>query len=187
MILTKPDIDRERTLIDEAKQDPAAFRPLYEQYFKLVFLFVLRRTNDKDLASDITSQIFLKALQGIGRYNHQGIPFSAWLYRIAINEVNLFFRKQKRDRFVSIDTDQLINLHEELTKDLSIDHLQNLLPEMLQKLDLNELQLIELRFFEQLSFKEIAKIFGITEVHAKVKVYRILDKLRKYFKNEKQN
>lgn len=160
---------------------------MYEHYYKPIFLFVLRRINDKEITADITSQVFLKALQGIGKYTHQGVPFSAWLYRIAINEVNTFFRKQKHERFVTVELDMLNNLHEELTNDLSVEYLKDRLGAMLQKLSEAELHLIELRFFERLSFKEIASILEITEVNAKVKVYRTLDKLKKYFKHEKQD
>jgi RNA polymerase sigma-70 factor (ECF subfamily) len=187
LLLTKPTIQDEQRLIEKAKRNSADFRPLYEYYYKPIFLFVLRRMGDKELTADITSQVFLKALQGIGRYSDHGVPFSAWLYRIAINEVNMFFRKQKHERFVTIEAEMLEQLHEELTHDLSVEHLKDKLTTMLQKLSADELHLIELRFFERLSFKEIAVILTITEVNAKVKVYRTLDKLKKYFKNEKQD
>lgn len=187
MLLTRPTIEDEQKLIEKAKRSSEDFRPLYELYFKLIFLFVLRRIGDRDLTADITSQVFLKALQGIGKYTDQGVPFSSWLYRIAINEVNMFFRKQKNERFVTIEAEMLTELHEELTNEFSIEHLKERLTAMLQKLSEAELHLIELRFFERLSFKEIARILTITEVNAKVKVYRTLDKLKKYFKNEKQD
>lgn len=187
MLLTKPTIEDEQKLIEKAKRNSADFRPLYELYYKPIFLFVLRRIGDKQLTADITSQVFLKALQGIGKYSDQGVPFSAWLYRIAINEVNMFFRKQKRERFVTVEDNMLDHLHEELTSDLTTNHLKDRLGVILQKLSESELHLIELRFFERLSFKEIAEILEITEVNAKVKVYRTLDKLKKYFKNGKQD
>lgn len=87
---TKPVIENEQKLIEKAKQNSADFSPLYELYYKPIFLFVLRRLSDKELAADVTSQVFLKALQGISKYVSQGVPFSAWLYRIAINEVSMF-------------------------------------------------------------------------------------------------
>lgn len=99
----------------------------------------------------------------------------------------MFFRKQKHERLVTVETEMLGDLHEELTSDLTLDHLKDKLGVMLQKLSETELHLIELRFFERLSFKEIAGILSITEVNAKVKVYRTLDKLKKYFKHEKQD
>lgn len=187
MATVTPITQTEQELVEAAKRDAAAFKPLYEQHYKTIFLFVLRRIGDKERTADITSQVFLKVLQALPKYTYTGVPFVAWLYRIAINEVNLFFRQQKHDRLVSLDTDQLTHLHEELLNDLSLEHLHDRLPALLQKLNEQELHLIELRFFEQLSFKEIAKIFELTEVHAKVKVYRILVKLKKHFRDEKQN
>lgn len=185
--LTKPTIVNEQGLIEKAKKNNADFRPLYEHYYNPIFRFILRRVGDKQLTADLTSQVFLKALQGIGRYTDQGVPFSAWLYRIAINEVSMFFRKQKNERLVTVEPETLVHLHEELTADQSLGYLKDKLGAMLQKLSEHELYLIELRFFEQLSFKQIAEILEITEVNAKVKVYRTLDKLKKYFNHEKQD
>jgi RNA polymerase sigma-70 factor (ECF subfamily) len=188
LLQTKPTIEDEQKLIEKARRNSADFRPLYELYFRQIFLFVLRRIGDKELTADITSQVFLKALQGIGKYTDQGVPFSSWLYRIAINEVNMFFRKQKHERFVTIEeAGMLTELHEELTNEFSVEHLKERLTAMLQKLSEAELHVIELRFFERLSFKEIASILAITEVNAKVKVYRTLDKLKKYFNHEEQD
>lgn len=185
--LTKPTIVNEQGLIEKAKKNNADFRPLYEHYYNPIFRFILRRVGDKQLTADLTSQVFLKALQGIGRYTDQGVPFSAWLYRIAINEVSMFFRKQKNERLVTVEPETLVHLHEELTADQSLGYLKDKLGAMLQKLSESELHVVELRFFEQLSFKQIAEILEITEVNAKVKVYRTLDKLKKYFNHEKQN
>jgi RNA polymerase sigma-70 factor (ECF subfamily) len=137
------------------------------------------------VCADITSQVFLKVLQNIKRYQFRNLPFSAWLYRIAINEINDFFRHQARQRFVTIEEDQLQILHTELMEDFSIDYLHKRLSEMLQRLEVDELHIIELRFFEERPFKEVAIILNISEVYAKVKTYRILDKLKKYFTDKK--
>ncbi|MTI20119.1 sigma-70 family RNA polymerase sigma factor, partial [Fulvivirga sp. RKSG066] len=109
-----------------------------------------------------------------------GVPFSAWLYKIAINEVNAFFRQQKKfSRSVNIE-DQDINLliTEIDYKEPQIDpHV--LIPVLLEQLSEHEIQFIELRFFENYSFKDMGYLLGLTEVNAKVKTYRILKKLKK--------
>jgi RNA polymerase sigma-70 factor, ECF subfamily len=168
-------------LVQNAQKDPARFEVLYEKYFKRIFVFIHHRVNDKAITADITSQVFLNALLNINRYKYQGVPFSAWLFRIAINECFSFFRKNKRLRFVSIDDEALQELHEELTADLERGDLLEKLPEILTTLKDDEVQLIELRFFERRSFKEVGEILGITETHAKTKTYRLLDKMRKLF------
>ena len=85
---------------------------------------------------------------------------------------------------VTIEDSAVTFLYEELTNNSREEDLRQQLPAILQKLTGEELQLIELRFFEQRPFKEVADIVGITETYAKVKVYRILQKMKKYFLKE---
>lgn len=167
--------------VRQSAENPAAFKPLYERYFKKVFLFVLHRVGDRDTAGDLTQQVFLSALNHIGRYQFRGLPFSAWLFRIAVNQCNDYFRKAKRSRTVVIDEVPLENLYEELTADQTLDEWQRMLPTILEQLPPDELQVIELRFFENRPFKEVADILGITETYAKVRTYRILDRMKKLF------
>jgi RNA polymerase sigma-70 factor, ECF subfamily len=174
-------LEQEVELIQQAREDARAFRPLYEHYYKSIFLFVLHRVGDKQLTADVTAQVFLKALQNIKKYEDRGLPFSAWLYRIAVNEVNDFFRKQKRERLVTIEENHVVKLHEEMMDGSTVENLHLRLHDVLQELLPEELHLIELRFFEERSFKEIGAILNLTEVHAKVKTYRTLDKMKKYF------
>ncbi|MEO8472201.1 MAG: sigma-70 family RNA polymerase sigma factor [Chryseolinea sp.] len=171
----------ENSLIEKSKLDPQSFRSLYEKYFKRIFVFVLHRTGDKALSADITSQVFLKALLNINKYKSKGLPFSAWLFRIALNECNDYFRKNNRHRIVTMDEEMVASLHEEITAEHRIEDLKNHLPAILEKLSAPDLQIIEMRFFEQRPFKEVADILGITETYAKVKVYRVLDKMKKLF------
>jgi RNA polymerase sigma-70 factor (ECF subfamily) len=171
----------EDKVIKEAMTNPDAFRPLYEAYFKKVYLFVLHRVGDKDLSGDLTQQIFLSALTHLERYQFRGFPFSAWLFRIAINQCNDFFRKSKRNRVVVLEETSVENLYVELTADQTLEEWERQLPTILEKLEPDELYVIELRFFEARPFKEIADIIGITENNAKVRTYRILEKMKKLF------
>ena len=178
---TNTEIAEEDLLIKRSQADPEAFRPLYEKYFKNIFLFVLHRIGERETARDLTQQTFLKALNGISKFQLRGIPFSAWLYRIAINECNDFFRKSKRARVVTIDESLTETLFEELMSDNKLDELTRKLPAILQSLNAVDLQLIEFRFFENRSFREIGILLDITETYAKVKTYRALDKMKKLF------
>src|SRR5689334_9065421 len=97
----QPTVDRQETeWIAQAKLDAAAFKPLYEKYFKKIYLFILRRVGNKDTAGDLSQQVFLKALSSIRSYEDRGYPLSVWLFRIAINQCNEFFRKSKTARTV---------------------------------------------------------------------------------------
>jgi RNA polymerase sigma-70 factor, ECF subfamily len=177
--------EAEQIIIARCQSDPEAFRPIYEKYFKRIFLFVLHRVADKALASDLTSQVFLKALTHLKTYKFRGLPLSAWLFRIALNECNDYFRKNSRYRIVTIEDENVEHLFEELTEDSRLEDLRARLPSILQMLTEEELQIIEMRFFEQRPFKEVADIVGISENYAKVKVYRILEKMKKLFLRRK--
>ena len=177
----KDELKEDEGLILKSQADPEAFRPLYEKYFKRIFLFVHHRVGDKALTADITSQVFLKALLNINKFSFRGLPFSAWLFRIALNECNDFFRKNKRYRLVTMEDEMVEHLYEELTSETRLEDLRQRLPTILQKLSVSELQIIELRFFEQRPFKEVGQILGISETYAKVRVYRILEKMKKLF------
>jgi RNA polymerase sigma-70 factor (ECF subfamily) len=171
----------EEEVINKAKTDPQAFRSIYEKYFKSIFLFVLHRIGNKDLTADITSQVFLKALLRIHQYHPRGLPFSSWLYRIAVNECNDFFRRSKRERMVVLNDSHADTLHDEMFGHEVLKELKEKLPLILERLKEDELQFIELRFLEGRPFKEVAYILGITETYAKVKTYRILEKMKKLF------
>ena len=173
--------EAEEALIKKSQLDPKAFKPLYEKYFKRIFLFVLHRVGDRALASDLTSQVFLKALLNLRKFQFRGLPFSSWLFRIAINECHDYFRKSSRHRMVALDHSGVETLYEELVADAGLQDLHDRLPSLLEELNEKELVLIELRYFEQKPFKEVSEILGITENHAKVKMYRILEKLKKKF------
>ncbi|OFY87221.1 MAG: hypothetical protein A3F72_17120 [Bacteroidetes bacterium RIFCSPLOWO2_12_FULL_35_15] len=174
---TDTDIQLELQQIEAAKLNPARFDVLYEKYYKPIFVFVYRRTENEDLCADITSMVFLKALVNIKKYQFKGVPFSAWLFRIAFNEINMYFRKNKAERIVRLDRTNLHQIVQEVELESNSEAEQKMML-ALKKLDNDDIQLIEFRFFEKRSFAEIGGIIGITENNAKVKVYRILDKLR---------
>ncbi|MCW5910085.1 MAG: sigma-70 family RNA polymerase sigma factor [Cyclobacteriaceae bacterium] len=177
----KPGIAQEAEQIRKAVADPAEFRPVYNTYFKEIFRFIYKRVGDKELTADLTQQVFLNALQHLGKYQFKGAPFVSWLYRIASNLCMDFFRKSKRVRHVVIEEASLESLVDELTSDQTMEEWHQRLPVILEKLSESELQLIELRFFEAKPFKEVAVILDITETNAKVRTYRVLDKMKKLF------
>lgn len=164
--------------IQAAQQNPARFRPLYERYYDPIFRFIFRRTADEILCADLCSQVFLKAMQKLDSYTFKGVPFSAWLYRIASNEVAQYFRQNQKQRVVSIDDSHV----KELAHELDVESDTRLLENMIRSLDNlkpNDLEIIEMRFFEDKPFKEIAQILQITEANAKMKTYRILERMKK--------
>jgi len=169
--------------VEAAKSNPAQFDVLYEKYFKSIFVFIYRRTGNEELSDDITSQVFLKALINIKKYEFKGVPFSAWLFRIAFNEINMYFRKNNAHRVISLEQNTVMQIMQEVQEEDN-SHAQQQMMAALKQLGGDDIQLIELRFFEKRSFAEVGQIIGITENNAKVKVYRILDKLKKILKTK---
>ena len=166
-------------LIQLSQRNAHYFAHLYDRYFEVIFRFVFKRlSGDEASASDVTQNTFMKALHNIGKYKDMGFPFSSWLYRIAINEVNLHYRAAKANKEVEIDMHGIRNLQQEITEefDANVDNTSELI-RVLNTLNEDQKELIELRFFQELAFKEIAEIYAITEANAKMRIYRILEKL----------
>ena len=166
--------------IDRAKRNPAHFAPLYKFYHERIFLYIFKRVEEEEVAYDITSCVFVKAMTYLNRYEHRGLPFSSWLYRIAKSESNQSFRDKKAQRTVSIDSMQLGVVMEEFNIDEN-EHQREILLKVLPLLKDKQLQLIEMRFFEKRSFKEIGEILDLTENNAKVKTFRALIKLKELY------
>ena len=82
----------EDRLVERAKTDAEAFGTLYDRYFTRIYRFVYSRVHERETAEDLTSEVFCKALGAIGRYRNSGHPFSAWLFRIAVNAINDHYR-----------------------------------------------------------------------------------------------
>lgn len=183
--MTEEEIRSENERVERARREPRLFGELYEKYFDRIYYFILRQTDDEDLAGDLCSQSFVNALNNLPKYQFRGLPFSAWLYKIASNEVNKYYRKKKIQQVFSLEEVKVRNLVEQASSVTSdswdeeqieklLTHLKDLPTEMLQVLNL--------RFFEDKDFREIAYILEITESGAKMRTYRALDQLRKNFK-----
>ncbi len=183
---TREDMLQEQVLVENARQDPEQFKALYNKYYERIFLFVWQRMDDKEVAFDVTSQVFLKAMLNLHKYEFKGVPFASWLYRIAKSEVYTAFRQEQAKRTVNVETSGLSEMIEDMEEDKYAPYIE-VLKESVAELEEEDMQFIEMRFFEKRAFKEIAEIFGITENNAKVKTYRILEKLKKILTGKKKN
>ncbi len=94
--------EQEQTLIELAKTDGNAFGELYDMYYPKIFNYILRRTANVVITEDITTDVFMKALDRIHTFTWRGVPFSAWLYRIAGNEIANHYRN-KHNQHLSLE------------------------------------------------------------------------------------
>lgn len=172
-------------MIENAKRDHRHFSPLYELHFDKIYRFVFKKLGGNEaMAGDLAQLTFMKAMANIGKYEDRGVPFTAWLFRIALNEVNMHFRKQKNSYTVEINDRQLLSLFEEDDVPQIDDADKEQLVALLNSLDDDQVELIDMRFFQGMSFKEIADILEISEANAKMRMYRLLEKLKLKWKNE---
>ena len=169
----------ELAVIEAAKKDKKHFELIYNRYHEQIFRYIYQRLEDKDTSFDVTQQVFLKAMTNLHKYEYKGVPFSSWLYRIAKSELYDVLRKNQSQRTVNIDEIQLSEVMDELKEETNLEKYGQRLATAIAELEEDDLQLVEMRFFEKRAFKEIGEIMNITENNAKVKLYRILERLKK--------
>lgn len=166
-------------LVAWAKDDRAAFGELYSRYVARIYNYVYYRTGNHQDAEDLTSRVFFRALVHIGRYTDRGVPFSAWLYRIAHNQVANWHRDRSRKRVVPLDdfmaSSKAADAPEAVTE--SSDEEARLL-QSIRELPPDRQQLLVLKFVERLSNAEIGAIMNRTEGAVKSLYHRTLLALR---------
>ena len=175
--------EEDRLAIEKAKSDPKYFEVLYNKYFQQIFSFIHNRVRNLQDSSDLTSKVFIKAFTNVSKFEYKEVPYSAWLYRVAINETNQYFRQSQKERYVMI-TDRMSEEVAAGTEEQSIYDqpvFQEQLVQAMANLNPEDMELIELRFYEEMSFREVGHVLGITENYAKVKTYRVLGRLKKAF------
>ncbi len=178
-------LQEELKIIERAKTDPYYFTPLYKKYYNSIFRYVYKRVDEEDAAYDITSNVFVKALGAIHKFEFRGVPFSSWLFRIAKSELYQSFRDKKSTNTVNIENVKQLSSVDEINEDFTEEDRRKLLI-TLSALKACQIQLIEMRYFEKRSFKEIGELTGMTENNAKVKTFRALIKLRQKFKTRRE-
>ncbi len=178
---TQTEIDLEAAEIDAAVEDMSRFSVLYDRYYIRIFRFIFQRLGDEDQTADVTSRVFLNAMLHLKSYRHKGYPFASWLYRIARNEINQEFRRDKAERNFQAQWNDWGELSAEM-EEAPDETMLKKLGEAMKKLARPEIEMVEMRYFEKRSFKEIGEILEMTENNAKVKMFRIIQKLKKRMK-----
>lgn len=159
----------ERLLVEAAQHDPRRFAELYELHFRRVYAYVIRRVERREEAEDVTSEVFHHALAKIKNFEWRGVPFSAWLMRIAANAIADRWRGSREIEPVSEDLE-----------DSEAEDIEQcaLLSQLVQGLPADQKRVVLLRFVEQKSIKEIASELKRTEGAVKQLQFRALEKLR---------
>jgi len=166
----------ERLLIEAAQKDPARFAELYENNFERVYAYVVRRVEDRAETEDLTSEVFHHALANLRRFEWRGIPFAAWLFRIAANLISDRWQRKSREPVADeperIEAAQARSVeYEEVERRATLFRLVDTLPA-------EQRRVVVLRFVEQKSIKEVAREVRKTEGAVKQLQFRALSSLR---------
>lgn len=181
-----PEAAAEAELVERAKTSRQAFGELYERYYSRILNYIYRCTLNVAVAEELTSNTFFKALQGLSRYRHRGV-FAAWLYRIATNEVRMHWRVENKRRARERNPQWLDDLERVYFAPQARESAEQRrermsryarLHEALRKLPQRYQTVLVLRFFEELSYDEIAKVAGKRLGTVKSLIHRGLKRLR---------
>jgi RNA polymerase sigma-70 factor (ECF subfamily) len=175
-----PEISDEKVLALAARGDQEAFGVLYERYVGRIYNYIYYRTGNQFDAEDLTARVFFRALRHIGNYTDRGLPFSAWLYRIAHNLVANWHRDNSRRREIPLEEILLVRPNGEHPETTLVQNVIRYLPDERQ-------QLLILKFVEHLSNAEIGQIMGRTEGAVKSLYHRTLLSLRDEFDHTREN
>jgi RNA polymerase sigma-70 factor (ECF subfamily) len=178
------DVD-ELQLIEQAKTDKEAFGQLYERYNKQISSYIYYRVGNSHDAEDLTTRVFMRAMQHIPHYEDQGVPFSAWLYRIARNLVANWHRDQNRRQMLSLEDMNQWHFREE-SPELALEWAEHkeTLYNAIRRLPRDRQELLILKFVDRLSNAEIGEILDRSEGAIKSLYHRTLLALREEISQE---
>lgn len=182
------DLKEEEKLIRQAKAvksgENKPFAKLYKFYYPKVRNYFLSRTGDVDKAEDLTSKVFEKTLAGLDSFQWQGIPFSAWLFKIAQNTLFDTFRSERAKPKVSLEKLPPLKTEETGPEELvfQTEHYE-ILEQLLFSLSKRERDIVYMKFYEGYTNRAIAKLTGLSETNVGTILYRTLRHLRQDLQN----
>ena len=175
MTKTPEELEEERLLILEAQRDRTAFSKLYERYVDQIYAYVYTLTQNREQAEDVTAATFAKAVEELPKFEWRGVPFSAWLYRVAANQVS---RERRRPGWIELGPHHISD--EPSPEEAAEEHSRAEAVRLaVSELPRDQRQVVVLRFTAGLKNKEIAEIMDRSEGAIKLLTFRALTTLRK--------
>jgi RNA polymerase sigma-70 factor, ECF subfamily len=169
----------ERLLVEAAQKDPTRFAELYEINFHLVYAFIARRVGDRDVAQDLTADVFHKALANLPRFEWRGAPFGSWLLKIAANIITDRSKRAGREVANLDDPDELSAAGTDLAgAEFEKTQQRAQLFRLVEQLPADQRHVVTMRFAEEKSIREIAQELKRSEGAVKQLQFRAITKLR---------
>ena len=172
-------LESEKRRILRAKEDLKEFDFLYRKYFPKINNFVFHRVENEAIRNDIVSNVFYKAMKKLTFFrfiNSRKCSFSSWLFRIAVNEINQYYRNLKRENKIM----EMSLANPQTNYELDYE----LVKEKMKNLSSDEQNLIAFKYFEKMKNAEIAEIYNKKEGAIKVQIHRAMNKLRSILEKE---
>jgi RNA polymerase sigma-70 factor (ECF subfamily) len=173
--LTAKQLAAERRLVEASQREPGRFAPLYQRYFNQVYAFALTRTGDRAAAEDVTAETFRRAIQNLSRFEWRDVPFSAWLFRIAANAAFDLQRRAARETPLEDVPEEGVESWE--ARFIEAEERMQVF-ELVGRLREEQRRVIVMRFVEQRSTEEIARLMGRSEAAVKALQFRALQQMR---------
>jgi RNA polymerase sigma-70 factor (ECF subfamily) len=178
---TDTELEEERLLVEAAQRDRAAFDKLYDKYFDQIYSYVYYHCGNREQAEDITAATFQRGLENLPNFRWRGVPYSAWLYRVASN---LLSRDRRRPPWLELQEDRLGETDDEpdvawLRREESTE-----LHDAIRALPHDQRQAILLRFFAGMPNREVGKVMNRSEGAVKLLVFRGVSNLRQTLSDE---
>ena len=174
-MLNARQLEAERRLIEASQRQPRRFAQLYERYFDRVYAFALTRTGERTAAEDVTAETFRQAFENLPRFEWRGVPFSAWLFRIAANAAADHFKRISREEALP----ETANEQDESWEARLIEvETRARLFELVRRLPKNQRQVVVMRFGQERSIREVAQAIGRSEGAVKALQHRAMETLR---------
>ena len=172
-------MQEEESLVRRAQQhDEAALTQLYEENFDRIYRYIVLKIGERTEAEDMTQQVFLNAMKSISSFRWKGVSFSAWLFRIAHNQIVDYWRKKSKRVTVPLD-ESLADSGDDpemlAEQNLDIEHLT----EATKKLTIAQQEVISLRFAGDMPVAQVAKLMGKSEGAIKALQHSAIVSLRK--------
>lgn len=163
----------ERLLVQAAQKDPGRFAELYDRHFERVYAYITRRVRSRAEAEDLTSEVFRRALEHLPRFELRGVPFGAWLFRIASNAIRDYLQRTARETGnPAADEPSAVPLGLE-----DVERRARLF-DMVKELSGDQRSVVVMRFVQELSIREIAQAMGRSQGAVKQLQFRALQSLR---------
>jgi len=175
-------LENEIEIVERAKTNDEAFNLLYDFYFPKIYGYIFKRTGDHHVAEDIVSVTFMKVFTNLKKYQHRKIPFGAWIYRIATNNLIDHYRKASRNKEVAIDyADHLKDERQNPQEFAQLGQDKQMVIQIIHQLNDRYKAVLNLRYFADLSHEEIAKTLGISNGNARILIHRALKQFEKIY------